>query len=224
MIFSNRTDAGKKLANSLASYFESNNFPARNDKLIIVGLPRGGVPVAFEVARKFSCPLDIIVSKKLPFPDQPEYAIGAVSSEGIVVLNPDIPQSTKWQNYIVEQRELLLQRTREIESNFYRLSATTKSDFKCKDIIIVDDGIATGMTALAAISTAQARGANSITIATPIISKQSFQQLKQHCHQLIAIHIPEEFNAVGQFYENFTQTTDEEVIAALRNSREASAQ
>jgi len=190
--------------------------------MIVVGLPRGEVPVALQVARKFRCSLEVIVSKKLPFPGQPEYGIGAVSSDGVVALNPDLPQDQNWQSYIEDQREILLSRTKVLEGQFYQLAGRTAASFRDKIVIVVDDGVATGMTAIAAVDTARRRGAKLVFMAAPVMSCESYRQLRSHCDDVITINVPVEFYAVGQFYLDFTQTSDEAVVSALSESSQFS--
>lgn len=216
-MFSNRTSAGKQLADKLERYLLNKPGFDRNS-LVIVGLPRGGVPVALEVARRFSCPVDILYAKKLPYPGQPEYAIGAVSSDGVVVLQSDTPNDKRWQQYVNAQRENLLKRTKEAENELYRLAGRTKSSFDGKSVIIVDDGIATGMTAMAAAETSRKRGAIRTILAVPVMSNASFRELSSHCDDVVALSTPSNFSSVGQHYVDFSQTTNEEVIKALQES------
>lgn len=222
MIFRNRADAGAKLAEKLAALFTaSNTIP-----YCVVGLPRGGVPVALEVAKRLSSPLELIESKKLPYPGQPEFAIGAVSADGIVVLNHDVPgrekmtegERTRWHDYIEQQSKLLLEKTKAVEAQFYRLAGRRKASLKGKTVIIVDDGIATGMTALAAVETARKQGAAKVFLAAPVMSKESMEELKPHCDSIVTLSMPDPFCAVGLYYQDFSQTRDEEVVQALRDS------
>lgn len=218
MFFKNRIDAGRKLAWKLEQYFYSLPQRDRQSEVLVVGLPRGGVPVALEVARKFKCPLEIIVAKKLPFPNQPEYAIGAVSSGGIVVLSPDIPQHKSWREYIEEQKRQLLTTTQSREDEYYVLAGRYRSSFEDKVVIVVDDGVATGMTAMAAIEAARQRGARRVIMAAPVMSRESFVQLSSICDDVVAAYVPTEFNAVGQHYLEFLPTSNEEVVRALAES------
>lgn len=218
MFFNNRIDAGRKLALKLGQYVSSLPDKDRHSEVLVVGLPRGGVPVALEVARVFKCPLEIIVAKKLPFPNQPEYAIGAVSSGGVVVLSPDIPQSKSWRDYIEQQKRHLLVTTQRREDEFYVLAGRYRSSFEGKVVIIVDDGVATGMTAMAAIEAAKLRGASRVILAAPVMSKESFSQLRAVCDDVVASYVPTVFNAVGEHYLEFAPTSNEEVVKALAES------
>lgn len=217
-MFIDRTDAGIQLAEKLKQSLPELSEAAKKSALLVVGLPRGGVPVALAVSQKFNCPLEIIVAKKLPFPGQPEYAIGAVSSDGVVVLNPDIEPDNKWKKYIELQRQELLQQTQEKERQFYQLAGREKSSFKDKIVIIIDDGVATGMTAIAALQSARQRGAACTIMAAPVMSCESYRQLRTHCDTVVAVSTPAKFLSVGQHYLNFNQTQDEEVVSALVNA------
>lgn len=219
MRFKDREDSGKRLGEQVARKFSLEG-QMDFDNCLVVGLPRGGVPVAFEVARSLQCPLEIIMSKKLPYPGQPEYAIGAVSSDGVLVLNPEIPEDRAWQAYINQHRVRLLYSTSNLERQFYELAGRKRpSSFKGKTVIIVDDGVATGMTAIAAIRTARKRGAIRTIMAAPVMSRQSYDQLCTEADTVIALSVPEPFQAVGLFYVDFMQSSDEDVIEALRQSK-----
>ncbi|MBS1989949.1 MAG: phosphoribosyltransferase [Cyanobacteria bacterium SZAS LIN-2] len=217
-MFANRQEAGKKLAEAVDSYLSSLPGLDKQSDLVVVGLPRGGVPVALEVARKFGCPLEIIVAKKLPYPGQPEYAIGAVSSDGVVVLNPDVPKDYNWRTYVEGQRQILLDKTSKTEQRFYEEAGRNKSSFDGKTVVVVDDGIATGMTAFAALKTVRKRGAGRIIMAVPVMSAQSYRELNSYCDGVVALSAPPDFQAVGQHYVDFAQTSDEEVVRDLRQS------
>ena len=215
MIFTDRVQAGTMLAELIDQYLSQ--LPQKAEPLV-VGLPRGGVPVALQVARRLRCPLEVVVAKKLAFPGQPEYAIGAVSSDGVIVLNPDIPHEGQWKNYIKQQSRRLLDETRSIEQQFYRQARLAPTSFKDRLVVIIDDGIATGMTAMAAVKTARQRGATRVIMAAPVMSKESYSQLSSYCDHVLAISVPDPFYAVGQHYVNFEQTSTSEVIAALREN------
>lgn len=215
-MFENRTKAGGQLAKKLWDQFASKELATSN--VLVVGLPRGGVPVALEVARRFSCPLEIIVSKKLAYPRQPEFAIGAVSSDGLVVISPDLPHEPDWEQYVEEQCQKLLEKTAKTEREFYQAAGRERSSFKDKVVIVVDDGVATGMTAMAAVDTARNRGATKVIMAAPVMSTESFYDLGPRCDDVVAISVPKTFLSVGQHYLDFGQTSDQEVVNALRSS------
>lgn len=216
-MFANRKTAGVQLGKKVEQYLDGIAGLSQL-QVVVVGLPRGGVPVALEVARNLGCPLEVIVAKKLPYPGQPEFAIGAVSSDGVVVLSPDIPHEPQWNAYIDRERQALLQRTRALENEFYALANRTPCSFKNKTVVVVDDGIATGMTAMAALATARQRGARLTILATPVISANSCHDLKMYCDDIIALSIPVQFRAVGHHYLDFNQTTNQEVISAMQQA------
>lgn len=217
MIFADRIVAGKQLAEMLHLQLQNLDL-LDSSQLLVVGLPRGGVPVALQVARRLNCPLDIIVSKKISLPEQQEYAIGAVSSDGVVITNAALVQKQHLENYIQQESGRLLKQTQEIETEFHRLGGCSPLSFAGKTIIIIDDGIATGMTAVAAADSAKSRGAATTIIAAPVMSIESYHDLERHCDHVMAISLPSEFLAVGLHYANFIQTTNDEVINALRQA------
>jgi len=217
MIFADRTIAGKQLAETLQLHLKTTGH-LNAAELLVIGLPRGGVPVALEVARKLACPMDILVSKKISFPGQPEYAIGAVTSDGIVMLNEDIVKRCELDSYIETERQRLLLQTQEIENEFRTLANCPHIDVDNKIVVLVDDGIATGMTAIAAVGSIQHRGAKRIIVAAPVMSIESYHDLDKYCDDVIAISLPQEFLAVGCHYDKFTQTTNEEVVKALHEA------
>ncbi len=217
-MFVNRKAAGVQLAQALEQYVSPYPGGEIERNVVVVGLPRGGVPVALEVARRLKCMLEVVVAKKIPYPGQPEFAIGAVSSDGVVVLNPDIPDNSQWKNYIQEQKQQLVQRTALTEEQFYFLAGRSRISFKDLTVILVDDGVATGMTAMAAVETIKLRGAARTIIAAPVISRDSYQQLCSHCDLLVALTVPEQFDTVSQHYSNFDETTNEEVVSAMREN------
>ncbi|MDR3615811.1 MAG: phosphoribosyltransferase family protein [Candidatus Obscuribacterales bacterium] len=217
-MFADRKEAGKQLAKRLDQYFAALPGLDRQAHLIVVGLARGGVPVAFEVARRLACPLEVIVAKKLPYPGQNEYAIGAVSSTGIVVLSPDVPRNFQWRAYIDQQHHKLLDLTSQSEQQFYSQAGRKQASFAGKTIIVVDDGVATGMTALAGLETVRRLGADIVIMAAPIVSPLTHKQLQAHCDEVIALSMPFNFSSVGQFYLDFGQTSSAEVVSLLRES------
>lgn len=184
---------------------------------VVVALPRGGVPVAVELARAIASPLTVLVSKKIGAPLQPEYAIGAVSSSGIVVLNEEtgLPLSFL-QSHIESERERLTELTRQLELKWLESAGLKQQlDFRTRRAIVVDDGIATGMTALAAAVSLNKMGALEVIIATPVLARQTRELLAPHCHEVISVLEPADLSAIGLFYEDFHQVPDDEVRDAL---------
>ncbi|MCW5823138.1 MAG: hypothetical protein KIT34_10065 [Cyanobacteria bacterium TGS_CYA1] len=216
MTFINRTDAGEQLAEKVEAYLSENKIDKKD--ILVVGLPKGGVVVALEVARKLSCPVDVLVSKKLPYPNKPELAIGAVSSDGLTVLNNDLPKNRPWQHYIEGQEEELLYLSKTIENKLYKLTERSKPSYKGKTVIVVDDGIATGITAVSALKTAKQRGAKSVFLAVPIMSLANRDFLSENCDALINISAPEYLVSVSRYYLDFRPIPEEFVLEAMKES------
>jgi predicted phosphoribosyltransferase len=166
---------------------------------------------------RLDCPLNIIASKKIGAPDQPELAIGAVTSDGIVMVDDRLKEYLQVpQIYLDEEIEFLVRKTKEQESTLRRLSRLKADlDLKDKNVIIVDDGVATGMTAVAAAHSLRNRSAKQIIFATPVASSQAYNTLRGEYNQVVALDVPIEFKSVGQFYTDFSQVEDLEVIRAL---------
>jgi len=211
MFFKNRVDAGKKLAEKLIKYKNIKNG-------IVLGLPRGGVPVAYEVAQVLNLPLDIVVPRKVGMPGQPELAVGAVCEDGSVILNEALLQMANIKpedlQPIIDAEKQEAQR----RLTKYRRDRP-KLDLKNKVVILVDDGIATGSTMRAAIASARAKGAEKIIVAVPVIPPDTIPVLQQEVDELIYLDAPVYFGAVGAFYQNFGQTPDEEVVSLMEEAR-----
>ena len=206
-IFQDRFQAGRLLGERLEQY-------ANRDDVIVLALPRGGVPVGFEVARSLNAPLDVYVVRKLGMPGHPELAMGAIASGGVRVLNDEVVYQLDIPKSIVdgvardEEREL---RRRELAYRGERASPALAG----KTVILVDDGIATGSTMRAAIRALRHQKAARVVVATPVAAFSSAAEIRAEVDDFIALLVPEEFGAVGQWYENFEQTTDQEVTAFL---------
>lgn len=218
-MFANRKQAGKLLCRKVQETLVANGMPPTANNIVVAALPRGGVPVGLELARHFRCRVDLLAAKKIPMPDQPEFAIGATSSDGITVLNTDIPKTEPWNQYVQRQVKSLETKTKQIESDLYHKAGYAASNFRNKVVLLVDDGIATGMTAFAAVLTARERGAAYIVMAAPVMSSQSYADLKAMCDAVIPLAVPQDFQAVGHFYEEFEQVSMDEVIRDMRESR-----
>lgn len=210
MIYKDRKDAGKKLASLLKQYKD------RKDT-IVLALPRGGVVVGFEVSKALNCPLDIIIIRKIGCPDQPELAIGAVSETGAIVLNEYIISAYNVSKEYLE-KEISNQR-KEIfrRKDLYR-GGKDIPRLDGKTVILVDDGVATGATMKAAISTLKKENLSSLIVALPVASKEAALEIREMVDEWICPEIPDWFNAVGEFYQDFTQISDEEVIEILKKS------
>lgn len=202
-MFRDREDAGRQLAQDLAEY--------RGDPdAIVLGIPRGGVVVAAEVARELGLPLDIAVAAKVGAPGNPEYAIGAVASDGEVTVNPGAgfseaevrrlaaPAHEKVRRYVAALRE-----------------GRGPLAVAGRTVLLVDDGLATGLTARAAVGWLKRQGARSVVVAVPVAAPSSLDTMAGLADQVVAVDAPYGFGAVGQFYDRFGQTTDDEVRAIL---------
>jgi predicted phosphoribosyltransferase len=182
-------------------------------------LPRGGVPVAAEVAKKLNAPLDVFVVRKLGLPGHPELAMGAIASGGVRVFNGDVINSFRIPDEVVnavtaEEYEELLRRER-----VYR-DELPPPEVQGKTVIIVDDGIATGSTMIAAVAALRQLGAGRIVVAAPVIARSTFYLIHNAADEVAAVITPEEFYGVGQWYQDFSQTTDEEVRQLLAETNQ----
>jgi putative phosphoribosyl transferase len=219
MRFTDRTEAGRKLAAVLEPRF-------RGTDAVVLGLPRGGVPVAFEVARALEAPLDVIVVRKLGVPFQPELAMGAIGEDGVRVINDDVVRLAKVSHAEIAATEAAERAELERRAERFR-SGRARVPVEGRTVIIVDDGIATGSTAKAACQVARAHGATRVVVAIPVAPPDCQARFAGDADEVICLHQPKDFWAVGQFYMDFTQTSDEEVAdllaAAAARSRAATA-
>jgi putative phosphoribosyl transferase len=211
-IFQDRFQAGQLLVERLKQY-------ANRDDVLVLALPRGGVPVGFEVALKLNAPLDVFVVRKLGMPGHPELAIGAIASGGVRVLNDEVVYQLDIPKRIVdsvafdEEREL---RRRELAYRGHGESPTVAG----KTVILVDDGIATGSTMRAAIRALRHQNVARLVVAAPVAAFSSADEIRRQVDQFIAVLVPQDFGAVSQWYQNFNQTTDAEVTALLDEARQ----
>lgn len=212
MLFKNREEAGRRLAERLAR----EDLP---DGLVL-GIPRGGVVVAAAVARALNLPLDIIVPRKIGAPGNPEYAIGAVTQDGTVIYNPALLRSMRLEEAALKRQVEAEIREIERRMTLYR-GTRVPPDCQGRTVILVDDGIATGYTVLAALRSLRRAGARKTVLAVPVAPPESLQRLEPEVDRLLCLESPADFYAVGQFYLDFGQTTDEEVIALLRPGSDA---
>lgn len=205
-MFDNRTDAG----NQLAALLEEREIEAD----IVLGIPRGALPVARPVADALDVPLDVIVSKKMGAPNNPEYAIGAAASDGSVYRNEDaIERLGIDEEYIEQEREKAAATARDKEENYRQ---GEPPDLEGKRVVIVDDGVATGATAIACIRMVKEAGAEHVVLAVPVGPPHSLDELAEEADEVIAVEEPQDFRAVGQYYRQFGQVTDEQAIDLLR--------
>ena len=208
--FRDRAEGGRALAAQLRRYASADP--------IVLALPRGGVPVAFEVARALRAPLDVIVVRKLGLPYQPELGMGAIGEDGVLVLNREIVvrgRVTERDLASVEQRERaeLDRRARCFRGGLPMLRIDGRT------VIIVDDGLATGSTARAAVQVARAHGAARVVLATPVAPADTLAELARDADDVVCVSTPEPFYAIGQWYDDFSQTSDEEVVRLLAEAR-----
>jgi putative phosphoribosyl transferase len=213
MFFADRVDAGRRLAARLEHL--------RGQPVVVLGLPRGGVPVAFEVARSLDAPLDVIVVRKLGVPFQPELGMGAIGEDGIRIINDEIVGMagiSESDLAAVEARERaeLERRARRFRGDRPRTPLTGRT------VVIIDDGIATGSTARAACQVARAQGAGRVVLAVPVAPVDWTARIGRDADECIALDTPEPFWAIGQFYADFSQTSDDEVVDCLERAAERS--
>lgn len=206
MRFADRVDAGRRLAAALDH--------VRGDDVVVLGLPRGGVPVAAEVASALDAPLDVIVVRKLGTPGHEELGMGAIGEGGVRVLNDDIVASVGVSAEQIAAVEAAERAELERRAQRFR-GARPRLELAGKTAIIVDDGIATGSTAIAALQVARALGATRTVLAAPVAPHGIERRVGPHADDFIALDTPRWFSAVGQFYDNFDQTSDAEVISCL---------
>ena len=205
--FPNRAEAGRLLAVKLSKY-------SGRDDVIVLGLPRGGVPVAYEVAQALRVPLDVFIVRKLGVPGFEELAAGAIASGGVRVLNDDVMRALPNAGEIIEavtQQESAELERRERE---YR-EGRSAPELRDRTIILIDDGLATGATMRAAVKALRQRAAAKIVVAVPVGPPDTCREFEDVADEVVCASAPEFFQAVGQYYEDFSQTSDDEVRELL---------
>ncbi|MEM3437526.1 MAG: phosphoribosyltransferase [Nitrososphaerales archaeon] len=209
-MFKNRLEAGRILAEALLEY--------KNKNTIVLAIPRGGVVVAYEVAKALNAPLDLIIPRKIGAPDQPELAIGAITEDGTTILNQNIIQNLKVSDEYIKAE--VKRQIEEIKRRIKKyLGDKPRISIKGKIVILIDDGVATGATIRAAIASIRKREPALIVLAIPVGPKDTVRELRKYADKVICLITPEPFFAIGQFYENFDQISDEEVIQILNRFR-----
>ena len=211
--FRDRREAGKELAEQLARY-------AHEPDVIVLGLPRGGVPVAYEVAAALSVPLDVFVVRKLGVPGHEEYAMGAVAGGGIRVINEDVIRDLRIPPDAVERVERAERAEIERREVAYRGGAPAPP-LAGRVVILVDDGLATGSTMLAAVAAVRTQHPGRVVVATPVASMEACDAVRREADDCVCVSVPDPFYGVGLWYLDFTQTTDEEVQRLLATARAA---
>jgi putative phosphoribosyl transferase len=215
-LFADRIDAGQRLGANLREFIDQE---CAGEETVVLALPRGGVPVAYQVAKVLGSSLDVFVVRKLGAPQQPELAMGAIASGGVRVLNDEVVRAlhvTPDQLADTAERE-----TRELERREHAYRGDRPPvDVKDKCVLLVDDGVATGYTMRAAVAALRQRGPKKIIIAVPVAAKDTCEELKRHADAVVCLMTPFDFAAVGQWYRRFDQTSDEEVRHLLEHSAE----
>jgi predicted phosphoribosyltransferase len=213
--FRDRSEAGRLLAVKLAAY-------ANRPEVLVLALPRGGVPVAYEVARALKAPLDVFIVRKLGVPGYEELAMGAVATGGVRVINDQIVTALRIPDYVIEavaawEEQELARRERVYRDN------RSPPDIRGGTMILVDDGLATGATMQAAVKALRQQKPGRIVVAVPTASPETCDAMRAHVDEIICAITPEPFYAVGFWYEDFSQTTDEEVRELLARGTQNSA-
>jgi putative phosphoribosyl transferase len=209
-LFNDRADAGKKLAKKLSEY-------ANRSDVIILALPRGGVPVAFEVAKELNVKMDVFIVRKLGVPGNEELAMGAIASDNIRVLNEDVIRSFQIPQSVID--EVAVNEFRELErrERLYR-GNRPKPDISGSTVILIDDGLATGATMSAAAAAVKTKNPAKIVIAVPTAASDTCSAFENEVDKTICVATPEPFYGVGAWYEDFSQTTDKEVCELLNKA------
>lgn len=210
MIFKNREEAGEKLAEKLILY--------KNESPIVLALPRGGVVVGYVVAESLKAPLNVIVVKKLSAPGNPEFGIGAVAQNGITILNNNSINNLHLT--IKDIKEIKEKETKELERRIKEYNSfDSLKQIRGRIVILVDDGLATGVTAKAAIRAVKKESPRKIILANPVCAFETARMLKPEVNEIICVTSPVDFSSVGAFYKDFEQVTDEEVISLLNKAK-----
>ncbi len=215
MVFRDRRHAGELLSRAVLERFNGNLVNP-----VVVAIPRGGVVVAEPVAEALGAPIELVIPRKIGAPFNEEFAVGAVTEDGYVLLNPSVPFESLGitKDYIESKAR---QEIAEIERRREKyLSGFRRIPLKGRDVILIDDGIATGLTVKAAVASLRRQEPNRIILAVPVMPADKVSEFKDLVDDLVVLYAPEFFQAVGQFYQDFSQTTDEEVIEILRRNRE----
>jgi putative phosphoribosyl transferase len=212
--FRDRSDAGQRLASELMAY-------ANHPDVIVLALPRGGVPVAYEVARALNAPMDVFLVRKLGVPGYEELAMGAVASGGVRVLNDQVVSGLRIPEYVIDAVAAWEQNELARREQLYR-GDRPPPDVRGRTVILVDDGLATGATMHAAIKALRELQPARIVVAVPTASPETCNELRAEVDDVICAITPEPFYAVGLWYEDFSQTTDEEVRELLARRMAAS--
>ena len=208
--YEDRRHAGLALAERLA------HLKGRSD-LVVLALPRGGVPIAYEVARALAAPLDVFLVRKLGLPGYPEFAMGAIASGGVRVLNHDVVSRYRIPQAVIDEVAREEQAELERRQRAYR-NGRASVELKDRVVLLIDDGLATGSTMKAAVEAVRAHGPSRIVVAVPVGSPDTCREVADVADEVVCARAPDGFAAVGQWYRDFSQTTDEEVRDLLHGA------
>lgn len=211
MLFADRRDAGRVLAGLLTKY-------ANRDDVLVLALPRGGVPVAFEVAHALRAPLDVFIVRKLGVPGHEELAMGAIATGGVRVLNEDVVGALSLSTKVIDAVAAREEKELERRERIYR-GARTPPDVRERTVILVDDGLATGSTMRAAVAALRKQRPARIVVAVPVAAAETCEEFKTEVDETVCAATPRMFNGVGRWYEDFSQTSDDEVHELLAQAR-----
>jgi len=211
--FDDRRDAGRQLAGRLSRY--------RDERPVVFALPRGGVPVGYEISRSLTAPLDVFVSRKLGAPGQPEFGIGAVAAGGVRVLNEDVIRRLGIPDDYVER--VTAREITELERRLrYFRGERPELEVGGRTAILVDDGLATGVTARAAVEAMRLKEPRRLVLAAPVCAAQTAELIRPEVDELVCLESPSDLGAIGFWYKNFEQTSDDEVVELLERARSES--
>lgn len=204
----NRTDAGKKLGERLVRI-------TKEKEIIVLAIPRGGVVVGYEISKVLKCKFDIVIAKKITPPQNPEFAIGAITYDGTIFEGP------YWDDFAksVNLDEEILRKKNEVKRRLEKYRGKGDYELENKLVILVDDGVATGATMFVLLKWLAKKNASKVIVAVPVISARTYEELKSLTDDIIALEIPFEFASVGQFYEEFNEVTDEQVLSILNQTQ-----
>lgn len=211
-LFRDRTDAGRKLARELMNY-------AGQPDLVVLALPRGGVPVAFEVARMLQAPLDVFLVRKLGVPGHEELAMGAIASGGVRVLNESVVRALNVPKSVIDEVARREQKELERRERAYR-DNRPRQEVRDRTVILVDDGLATGSTMQAAVTGLKQKNPARLVVAVPTAAAETCEMFEHQVDKIVCAETPQPFFGVGFWYEDFSQTTDQEVRDLLRQGEE----
>lgn len=209
LLFADRVDAGQRLAKYLKRLYQGT--------CVVLGIPRGGVVIGYEVAKELKCPLDVVVTRKIGAPGQPELAVGAVAEDGTVFVDEEIAAVVGVSREYVEKKAEEEMREVRRRAMLYR-GGRNMAPLIDMRVVIVDDGLATWLTMKAAVHMARNQRAGKVIVAVPVAPPETVEKLKKIADDVVVLETPTNFFAIGQFYERFDQLSDEEVLEILRKA------